>query len=93
VGETTLELWVQPRASRDEVAGFQDGAVKVRLTAPPVDGEANDALVRFLAKKLGIARSNLVIVRGHTGRRKAVRIAGLTAEEVRRRLGVETDGP
>jgi len=93
VDETTLELWVQPRASRDEVAGLQDGALKLRLTAPPVDGEANDALVRFLAKKLGVPRSNLVIVRGQTGRRKAVRITGLTAEEVWRRLGVEPGGP
>lgn len=91
--ETILELWVQPRASRDEVAGLQDGAVKVRLTAPPVDGEANDALVRFLAKKLGVPRSSLTIVRGQTGRRKAVRVAGLTAEEVRRRLGVEPGEP
>lgn len=82
-----LEVWVQPRASRDEVAGFHDGALRVRLTAPPVDGQANDALVRFLAKQLGVARSAVTLVRGQTARRKTLRIEGLTVEEVRRRLG------
>ena len=83
-----LELWVQPRASRDEVAGLQDGAVKVRVAAPPVDGEANEALLRFLAKALGVPRSSLEVVRGQSGRRKAVRVAGLEQAEALRRLGV-----
>lgn len=82
-----LEIWVQPRASRDEVAGVRDGTVKVRLTAPPVDGEANSALVRFLAKLLGVPRSTVTLVRGQTARRKTVRIEGLTLEQVRERLG------
>lgn len=88
MAEALLELWIQPRASRDEVTGLQDGAVKVRIAAPPVDGEANDALLRFLAKKLGIPRAALELVRGQTGRRKAVRVHGLTDAEARGRLGV-----
>jgi uncharacterized protein (TIGR00251 family) len=68
------------------VAGLQGGAVKVRLTAPPVDGEANDALVRFLAKQLGVARSAVTLVRGHASRRKILCIEGLTLEEVTKRL-------
>lgn len=83
---TELEVWVQPRASRDGVAGLQGGALKVRLTAPPVDGEANEALVRFLAGRLGVARSAVTLVRGQTSRRKTLRIEGLTLEEVRERL-------
>ncbi|MFU8858671.1 MAG: DUF167 domain-containing protein [Deferrisomatales bacterium] len=83
-----MEVWVQPRASRDEIAGLQGDAIRVRLTAPPVDGEANEALVRFLARRLGVARRAVTLVRGQSGRRKALRIEGLPPEEVRRRLGV-----
>jgi len=86
-GGIELEVWVQPRASRDEVAGLQGEALKVRIAAPPVDGEANAALVRFLAKRLGVARSAVSVVRGHSGRHKTVRIEGLSAETVRQTLG------
>ncbi len=86
-GGAELEVWVQPRASRDEVAGLQGEALKVRITAPPVDGEANAALVRFLAKRLGVPRGAVTVVRGQTGRRKTLRIEGLSAEVVRERLG------
>ena len=79
---------MQPRASRDEVAGLQGEAVKVRVTAPPVEGEANDAVVRLLARSLEVPRSSVTIARGQGGRRKRVRIEGLEAAEVRRRLGV-----
>jgi hypothetical protein len=87
-GGTAVELWVQPRASSDEVNGLRDGAVKVRVSAPPVDGRANDALLRFLAKHLGVPRRALEIVRGQAGRRKTVRVEGLGPEETRKRLGV-----
>ncbi len=79
---------MQPRASRDEVAGLQGEAVKVRVTAPPVEGEANEAVVRLLSRSLEVPRSAVTIARGHGGRRKRVRIEGLEAAEVRRRLGV-----
>ena len=83
-----LRLRVQPRASREEMAGVAGGVIRVRLTAPPVDGAANEALVRFLAARLSVARSAVVLVSGHTGRSKAVEVAGLTAEEAARRLGL-----
>jgi uncharacterized protein (TIGR00251 family) len=83
-----VEVWVQPRASRDEVSGLQGEAVKVRLAAPPVEGRANDALVRLLAKRLGVPRTAVGIVRGQAGRRKTVRVEGLGPEETRKRLGV-----
>ena len=76
---TLLHVHVQPRASRTEVRGMHDGAVKVRLRAPPVDGAANDELVRFLAERLGVARRDITIVAGATGRRKTVRVTGTPA--------------
>ncbi len=82
-GGVILEILVQPRASRTRVVGEHDGRLKVQLAAPPVDGEANAALVDFLAGELGARRSDVTIERGDTGRRKTVRVAGLTAAAVR----------
>lgn len=81
----TFRVRVQPRSSRNQVAGFLDGALKVRLAAPPVDGEANEACREFLASLLGVPRSHVAIVAGNTGRNKVVRIEGVTPEKV---LGV-----
>jgi uncharacterized protein (TIGR00251 family) len=75
-GGAELELLVQPRASRTRVLGEHDGRLKIQLAAPPVDGEANAALVAFLAEALGVRRAELKIVRGESGRRKTVRVAG-----------------
>ena len=82
-GGVILEILVQPRASRTRVIGEHDGRLKIQLAAPPVDGEANAALVDFLAHALGARRSDVTIERGDTGRRKTVRVAGLTAAAVR----------
>ena len=82
-GGVILEILVQPRASRTRVVGEHDGRLKVQLAAPPVDGEANAALVDFLAGELGARRSDVTIERGDTGRRKTVRVAGLTVAAVR----------
>ncbi len=71
-----LDLLVQPRAARTELAGLHDGRLKLRLTAPPVDGAANAALVNFLAECLDLPRSALNVASGGTGRRKTVRISG-----------------
>jgi uncharacterized protein len=84
---TRLCLRVQPRASRDEIAGIAGDVIRVRLTAPPVEGAANDALLRFLAARLEIPRSALTLVSGHTARTKVVALTGVSAEEVGRRLG------
>jgi uncharacterized protein len=83
-----IHLRVQPRASRDELAGATGDFVRVRLTAPPVDGAANAALVRFLADRLDLTRSAVTLVSGHTNRMKIAEVAGLSPEEVARRLGV-----
>jgi uncharacterized protein (TIGR00251 family) len=78
-GGAILELLVQPRASRTRAVGEHDGRLKIQLAAPPVDGEANAALVEFLADALGVRKADVVIARGDTGRRKTVRVAGVTA--------------
>jgi uncharacterized protein (TIGR00251 family) len=85
-GGATLRVRVSPRASRDEVAGERDGALVVRLTAPPVEGQANAALLRFLARRLGVAPSTLSVARGAKGRDKVLLIAGARADDVRASL-------
>jgi uncharacterized protein len=79
-----------PRASRDEVVGFEgegeSETLRVRVTAPPVEGRANAALTRLLAKRLRVARGDVRVVVGQTSRQKVVAIDGLTTAEVRRRL-------
>jgi uncharacterized protein (TIGR00251 family) len=77
-----ITVYVQPRASKTEVAGMHGDALKIRLTAPPVDNAANAALIDFIAAKLGIPKSSIRIAAGATGRRKVVEIAGLTLAEV-----------
>jgi uncharacterized protein (TIGR00251 family) len=78
-GGAVLEVLVQPRASRSRVVGEHDGRVKIQLAAPPVDGEANAALLAFLAATLRVKRADVALLAGETGRRKRVRISGLTA--------------
>lgn len=83
----TLRVRVQPRASKDALSGEREGALVVRLTAPPVEGAANEALARFLGKTLGVAPSAVRVVSGATGRNKIVSVAGLDATTARERLG------
>jgi uncharacterized protein (TIGR00251 family) len=85
-GAVVLELLVQPRASRTRAVGEHDGRLKLQLAAPPVDGEANLALVEFLAGALGVRKADVVILRGETGRRKTVRVAGVSAAHARAAL-------
>ena len=82
----TLRVRVQPRASRNALSGEREGALVVRLTAPPVEGAANEALVRLLGKALGVAPSAVRVVSGATGRNKVVSVAGLDAATARERL-------
>ena len=84
--EARVRVHVQPRAPRDAIGPWQAGRLEIRTTAPPVEGRANEAVCRLLAKALGIAPTRLTVVRGARGRDKAVRIAGLPASEVLRRL-------
>lgn len=85
-----IALRVQPRARRDEIGGERGGALLVRVTAPPVDGKANDAVRRLLAKRLGIAPGRVSIVRGAAGRDKLVEIEGMDEEAVRRALSISS---
>ncbi len=82
-------MHVVPRARTTEVAGRHGDAFKIRLAAPPVDGAANDELVRFLAERLAVPRSAVTIAAGHTGRRKTVKIAGLETADALRTLEKE----
>ena len=79
----TFEVRVAPRASRNRVIGVQDGALKVALTAPPVDGAANGALTKLIAKALGVAKSDVEILRGDRARIKVLRVRGVRAADVR----------
>jgi uncharacterized protein (TIGR00251 family) len=78
-----LAIRVQPRAKRSEVAGERQGAVVIRVSAPPVDGKANEAVCRLIAERVGVPRSAVRIVRGESSRDKLVRIDGLSADEAR----------
>ena len=78
----TFSVKVVPRASQNALVGWEGDAVKIRLNAPPVEGKANDALVRFLAETLGVSRAQVEIVAGHTSRRKVVRVRGVTAQQM-----------
>ena len=82
-GAITFEVRVAPRASRNRIVGVQDGALKVALTAPPVDGAANEALKKLLGKALGVAKSDVEILHGDRARTKVLRVLGVRAAEVR----------
>jgi uncharacterized protein (TIGR00251 family) len=79
-GALTFTVRVVPRASRSGVAGEHDGALRIRVAAPPVDGAANEELLRTLARALGVPARNVEITGGHTSKLKQVRVQGATRE-------------
>lgn len=81
-GGATLSLHIQPGAKRSECAGLHGEALKIRLAAPPVDGKANEALLRFLAQRLAIPRQQISLKSGQTSRQKVVEIESVTAERL-----------
>jgi uncharacterized protein (TIGR00251 family) len=83
---TTVRVRVTPRARADEIVGARDGAILVRVTAPPHEGRANDAVRRVLAKRLRVAASRVQVIRGERSRDKLVRVDGMSAAEVQRAL-------
>jgi hypothetical protein len=87
----TFAVRVQPRASQNAVVGELDGALKVRLAAPPVAGAANEELVRYLAKLFAVPRQQVTIISGATARHKLVRLSGLTASEFEQTLRAVMD--
>jgi uncharacterized protein len=83
----TLRVRVQPRASRNEIAGWREGVLYIRLTAPPVEGAANRAVVEFIAGRLGLRRHQVALVSGERSRDKILEVEGLAQDELDARLG------
>lgn len=83
-----IRVRLQPRASRNEIAGERGGALVVRVTAPPAEGRANDALCRLIAKRVGVGRTRVSVIRGARSRSKLIRVEGLDEAGVRRALGL-----
>lgn len=86
-GSITFTIRVVPRASKSEIVGDVDGSLKVRISAPPVDGAANEEVVRVLAKAFGVAKSNVSIVSGETSKTKRIRVISATPEQLRQLTG------
>jgi uncharacterized protein (TIGR00251 family) len=86
-----IPVRVQPRARQDEIAGERNGVLVVRVTAPPVEGRANDAARKLLARRLGVPSSRVNVVRGASSRDKLINVEGMDAEALRRELGLPSD--
>ena len=84
----TFAIKVHPRAKKNAITGELGDALKIALTAPPVDGQANEACIEFFAAALKLPRLSITITTGHNSRRKTVHVEGLSAAEVRKRLGL-----
>lgn len=89
--EEIVDIWIQPKASRNEITGFREGLLRIRVTAPPAEGEANLACRQVLAKALGISPADVEIVGGHKSRRKRVRLRGVEPGRLKE-LGRGRDG-
>lgn len=89
-GAVVLKVLVQPRASRNELVGIHSDCLKIRVTSPPVEGQANKKLCEFLTKLIGIGKRQIEIIGGQKTRVKEVRISGSTLDEVREKLNVIT---
>jgi len=77
----TLKVYLQPKSSKNEIIGpYRDG-IRVKVTAPPVEGKANEALIRFLSKKLGVSPSSIEILKGNHSREKTLRVSGISDQE------------
>lgn len=69
-----LKIYIQPNAKKNEVVGYHGDSLKIKIKAPPADGEANDSLIRFLSEKLGVAQKNIDLAHGHASRNKLIQI-------------------
>ena len=89
---TRISLRVHPNAGRDEMLGFTDGVLQVKIAAPPIKGRANERLVAFLSRLLGVGKGSISIIRGHTSRNKLITINGLSRKDIIERLSFSSDG-
>ena len=87
-GAVTFAVKVHPRARKNSITGELGGALKLSLTSPPIDGRANQACIEFFAKLLKVPQSSVTIASGQTSRTKVLRVSGLAAEEVRKRIAL-----
>lgn len=87
-GGVQFRIKVQPRSSKNQVCGIHGDAIKLKLTAPPVDGAANEACQRYLADLFGLAISRIQIISGQTSRNKLIRVEGLSQDEIIAKLGL-----
>ena len=85
-GGVTFAVKVHPRAKKNAITGELGDALKISLTAPPIDGRANEACIDYFAKLLKVPRSSITIASGQTSRRKTIHVAGLSAEEASQKL-------
>ena len=83
---TRISLRVHPNAGRDEILGFTDGVLQVKIAAPPIKGKANERLVAFLSRLLGVGKGSISIIRGHTSRNKLIKISNLSRKDIIERL-------
>ena len=75
-----IQVQIRPKSSRDEIIGFHNGRLKIGITAPPVNGKANERLVVFIAKSLGVPKTGVEIIKGKTSRLKTLRVSGIDGE-------------
>jgi len=87
-GGAAFSVKLHPRAKKNAITGELGDALKVSLTAPPINGKANEACIEFFAKLLEVPRSSVTIASGQTSRQKVIRVTGLSAEEVRKHIGI-----
>lgn len=85
--KATLKVHVNPRSSRNQITGWQDGILSVKLTAPPVEGSANKACIEFLADQLHVRKSQVALVSGEKSRDKVFEISGISPADLHKRIG------
>ncbi|MBK7685966.1 MAG: YggU family protein [Rhodocyclaceae bacterium] len=87
-GALVLTLHIQPAAKKTEIVGVHGDALKIRLAAPPVDGKANAALIKFIAAQLGVSKNSVTLISGDTARAKRLRVVGVDMSAVRQQLSL-----
>ena len=87
-GGVRIAVRLQPRSAKNQVVGWQNEALKIKVTAPPVDGEANKALIHYLSQSLGDSKSSCKIIAGETSRNKIIEIQGISKQEFMERLKI-----